>query len=145
MAKKATAKKPMTAGYIEIKLGGFYHVREKNSQFSKSLGTPKKGERIAYMGETDMLGWHKVFYNGQNGWLYKQAGPLTVVERKYLKVKKSRTLWSVRSAPDGNAKVLARVASGYKLLDQGETKNNYRLVIIDNQNGWIPNRAIEKE
>lgn len=144
MAKKSNVKKPLTAGYIEIKLGGFYHIREKNSQFAKSLGVPKKGERIAYLGETDVLGWHKVFYKGQNGWLYKQAGPLTVVEQKYLKVKKGNK-WSVRSAPDGKAKVLGTVSGGEKLLDQGETKSNYRLVIFDNQNGWIHNRAIEKE
>lgn len=143
MAKKA-AKKPLTAGYIEIKLGGFYHVRAKNSQFADSLGVPKKGERIAYLGETDVLGWHKVFYNGKTGWLYKQAGTLTVVEQKYLKVKKGNK-WSVRSAPDGKAKVLGTVTGGEKLLDQGETKNNYRLVVFDNQNGWIHNRALEKE
>jgi SH3-like domain-containing protein len=140
-----TKKRPLTAGYIEIKLGGFYHVREKNSQFAKSFGVPKKGERIAYLGETDLLGWHKVYYKGQIGWLYKQAGPLTVVEQKWLKVKKSRTLWRVRSAPDSTAKVLGHVSSGDKLLDQGETKNNYRLVVFNNQNGWIHNRAIEKE
>lgn len=140
-----TKKRLLTAGYIEIKLGGFYHVREKNSQFAKSLGTPKKGERVAYLGETDMLGWHKVLYNGKTGWLYKQAGPLTVVEQKWLRIKKSRTLWRIRSAPNGKAKVLGHVSSGDKLLDQGETKNNYRLVIFNNQNGWIHNRAIEKE
>jgi len=144
MAKKATAKKPLTAGFIEIKLGSFYHVREKNSQFSKSLGVPKKGERIAYLGETDMLGWHKVFYKGQNGWLYKQAGPLTVVEQKWLKARNPNGA-VIRSAPDSKAKVLGTVSGGEKLLDQGETKNNYRLVIFNNQNSWIHNRAIEKE
>jgi len=137
-------KRPLTAGYIEIKLGGFYHVREMNSQFSKSLGTPKKGERIAWLGETDLLGWYKVYYNGQIGWMYKQAGPLTVVEQKYLKAKKGNK-WSVRSAPDGKANVLGIVSGGEKLLDQGEVKNNYHLIIFNNQNGWIHNRAIEKE
>jgi len=144
MAKKTTAKKPLTAGFIEIKLGSFYHVREKNSQFSKSLGVPKKGERIAYLGETDMLGWHKVFYKGQSGWLYKQAGPLTVVEQKWLKARKPNGA-VIRSAPDSKAKVLGTVSGDEKLLDQGETRNNYRLVIFNNQNGWIHNRAIEKE
>lgn len=137
-------KRPLIAGYIEIKQGGFYHVREENSQFAKSLGVPKKGERVTYLGETDILGWHKVLYNGQIGWLYKQAGPLTVVEQKWLKVKKGNK-WSVRSAPDGKAAVLGTVSGGEKLLDQGETRNNYRLVIFNNQNGWIHNRAIEKE
>lgn len=144
MAKKAAVKKPLTAGYIEVKQGGFYHVREKNSQFSKSLGVPKKGERIAYLDETDALGWHKVFYKGQNGWLYKQAGPLTVVEQKWLKARTPNGA-VIRSAPDSKAKVLGTVSGGGKLLDQGETKNNYRLVIFNNQNGWIHNRAIEKE
>lgn len=79
MPKRATTKKPVgVKGYIEIKKGGFYHVREKNSQFSKSLGIPKKGERVAYLGKTDLLGWHKVYYNGQTGWLYKQAGKLVI-------------------------------------------------------------------
>lgn len=137
-------KNPITAGYITIKLGGFYHIREKNSQHSKSLGTPKKGERVSWLGETDMFGWHKVNYNGQIGWLYKQAGPLTVVEQKYVKVKKDNK-WSVRSAPDGKAKVLGTVSGGEKLLDQGESKSNYRLVVFNNQNGWLHNRAIEKE
>jgi len=139
-----TKKKPLTAGYIEIKLDGFYHVREQNSQFARSLGVPKKGERIAYLGETDLLGWHKVYYKGKTGWLYKQAGPLTVVEQKWLRAKKGNK-WSVRSAPYSKAKVLGTVSGGEKLLDQGETKNGYRLVIFNNQNGWIHNRAIEKE
>ena len=41
--------------------------------------------------------------------------------------------------------MLGTVSGGEKLLDQGETKNNYRLVMFNNQNGWIHNRAIEKE
>ena len=70
--------------------------------------------------------------------------PMTVVEQKWLKARNPNGA-VIRSAPDSKAKVLGTVSGGEKLLDQGETRNNYRLIIFNNQNGWIHNRAIEKE
>ena len=85
-----------------------------------------------------------MLYEGKPAWIYKQAGTLTVVEQKFVTVKRGNQ-WSVRSAPDGKATVLGTAKGGEKLIDQGETQNGYRLVIFNNQNGWIHNRTIVKE
>lgn len=139
MAKK---KKEKVSGYILIKKAG-YRIRKEASTFSEAIGVALKGEKITYLGITDK-DWHKVDKNGTVGWVYKQAGELVIVEQKYLTVKKGNK-WSIRTAPDGKATVIGTAKGGDKLLDQGESKNNYRLVIFENQNGWIHNRAIEKE
>ena len=137
MAKKKT----MTCGYLLVEKKG-YLIREKASKDSNALGHVEKGDKLAYLGKTDK-GWHKVEKSGTVGWVYKQAGKLTVVEQKYLTVKKGS--WHVRSAPGKTAASMGIVKGGEKLLDQGEIKTVYRLVIYNNQYGWVSNRAIEKE
>ena len=137
MAKKKT----MTAGYVLVKKD-HYRIREKADTNSAALGTAVKGEKIAYLGKTDK-GWYKVSKDGMTGWLYKQAGELTVVELKYLTLKKGN--WNVRSAPDAKSASLGKVKGGEKILDQGQSLNGYRLVEFEKQNAWLPAKAFEKE
>lgn len=136
-------KKFMTYGYVAVKHKG-YHLRASGSKKAASLGIAEIWTRLPYLGETSIFGWHRVLYEGKPAWIYRQAGTLTVVEQRFAIARRGNK-WRVRSAPDGKAAVLGTVKGGEKLVDQGETQNNYRLVIFNNQNGWLHNRAIEKE
>lgn len=137
-----TKKKERVCGYILIK-NSRYIIREKPDAHARPMmACPANGEKVSYLGVSKKK-WHKVSVNGTVGWLFAQAGALFQVEQKCLTVKKGK--WHVRSAPNGKAVSLGTVKGGDKILDQGESKDNYRLVMFENQNGWLPNRAIEKE
>lgn len=142
MNLKANKTHNMPVGYIEVTKGN-YRIRTEPKSTSEPIAIAERDVRYPYMGVMKH-GWCQVLVAGKLGWLYKQAGNIVEVEGKYLTAKAGNK-WSVRSAPDGKADVLGTVTGGEKLFDQGQTKNNYRLVIFDNQNGWIHNRAIVKE
>lgn len=135
-------KKEKVCGYILVR-NPRYIIREKPNAYARPLmACPLKDEKVSYLGVSEK-NWHKVKVNGTVGWLYAQAGALFRVELKYLTVKKGN--WNVRTAPSSKGHILGSVRGGDKILDQGESKDNYRLVMFENQNGWLPNRAIEKE
>lgn len=141
METTMTRKNKIPAGYVDVTRSG-YHVRKKPETFGESIGTVKKGQHVSYMGKTNN-GWYLVRFENQEGWLYHGAGAAIDVEQRYLTVKKGS--WNIRSGPSASTKSLGKVKGGDKIMDQGETKDGYRLVIFENQNAWISVKAIEKE
>ena len=136
MAKKS---EPLPIGYILVKKQ-YYHIRAKASQFSDSLGYAKAGEKLPYLGNEDH-GWLKVRIGEKIGWLYRQAGELVLAELNKLHIKPGK--WHVRTAPGSQYDDMGIVTGDDELIDQGETRKGYRLVIFKNQNGWILTRAID--
>lgn len=134
-------KNKLPAGYIEVKHDRFC-IRTKPDAFGDKLGKPKAGERLAYLGKTEK-GWNCVRFGNKVGWISVQAGEVTIVKQTYLTVKKGT--WHVRAGASSKTESLGKVNGGNKLLDQGETKDNFRLVEFNNQNGWISVKAIAKE
>lgn len=61
----ATAK---DARYVRI-INGNCYVRSAPNTNGKKLGIARKGDKLAYGGETSSDGWNLVEYDGKNGWV----------------------------------------------------------------------------
>lgn len=140
---KQTKKNPKAIGYFEV-MHSRFHVRKDHNPNSESLGKPFCGDKLILIDVFGCNGWHKVLFNGTVGWISCQAGKAVEVKMTFVKVKADKKA-HVRTAPGSKAKSLGIVEGGTKLVDQAVSQDGYRLVIFDNQNGWISEKYIEKE
>lgn len=64
--------------YVEIQETGtgWLRVRSSPSVSSAELGQVDVGTRLEYLGETSDSGWHKVEFDGQEGWVSGKYGQL---------------------------------------------------------------------
>lgn len=69
----ASSPEPLTIDKPYVLIGetgtGWLRVRQDASGTSPELGKATTGEKLPYLGESTELGWHKIKFEGQTGWV----------------------------------------------------------------------------